>query len=203
MVRGGDLFDDEPTELLPIDPSARLHKGVFDGKESEDLFVRLRDEIRWEQRQVRLFGRWIDQPRLVAWFGDADQTYTYSGLTLDASAWTPAVEVCRRRCETLAGAAFNSALVNLYRDGQDTVGWHSDDEPELGDEPVIASLSFGATRRFDLRHRSGEPTVRTELVPGSVLIMSGRCQSHWKHQIARTKRVDAPRINLTFRRLIQ
>ena len=200
MSQGG-LFDDEPIELLPVDPSASFHGTAFAEAEARSLFERLQEEIPWEQRQVRMFGKWIDQPRLVAWFGDSDAPYTYSGLTLKPHPWTPTVEECRRRCEALAGVSFNSGLANLYRTGQDTVGWHSDDEPELGDEPVIASVSFGATRRFDLRHKSGEPTIKADLVPGSVLIMSGRCQSHWKHQVARTKRVDGPRINLTFRRL--
>ena len=200
MTRSG-LFDDEPIELLPVDPSAAFHEAAFAEDEARSLFESLREEIPWEQRQVRMFGKWIDQPRLVAWFGDPDAPYSYSGLTLDPHPWTPAVDVCRRRCEALAGVSFNSGLANLYRTGQDTVGWHSDDEPELGDEPIIASVSFGATRRFDLRHKSGAPTVKVDLVPGSVVIMSGRCQSHWKHQVARTKRVDAPRINLTFRRL--
>ena len=196
------LFNDEPIELLPNDPSALLYEAAFPEDEAHSLFTRLQDEIPWEQRQIRMFGKLIDQPRLVAWFGDTSASYTYSGLTLNPHSWTPAVDACRRRCEALAGVSFNSGLANLYRDGQDTVGWHSDDEPELGDEPIIASVSFGVTRRFDLRHKSGEPTVKTELTSGSVVIMTGRCQSHWKHQVARTKRVDAPRINLTFRRLI-
>lgn len=198
-----ELFNDEPVELLPADPSALLYPEAFDRDEALSLFTRLQDQIPWEQRKVRMFGKWIDQPRLVAWFGDSGASYTYSGLTLKPHSWIPAVDACRHRCETLAGVSFNSGLANLYRDGQDTVGWHSDDELELGDEPIIASVSFGVTRRFDFRHKSGEPTIKTELTSGSVVIMSGRCQSHWKHQIARTKRVNSPRINLTFRRIVQ
>jgi len=202
-MRQSGLFDDEPVELLPTDPSALLYAAAFAQDKAQLLYTRLQDEIPWEQRQVRMFGKWIDQPRLVAWFGDPEADYTYSGLTLNPHPWPPVVDECRLRCEALAGVSFNSGLANLYRDGQDTVGWHSDDEAELGDEPIIASVSFGATRRFDLRHKSGEPTVKTELTPGSVVIMAGRCQSHWKHQVARTKRVDSPRINLTFRRLVR
>jgi len=197
----GSLFDEDPLELLPHDGSAIFHPDAFEGHDAARLMEQLHEEIPWEQRQVRMFNKLIDQPRLVAWFGDADGAYTYSGHTLEPHRWTPAVDECRRRCEALAGVSFNSGLANLYRDGQDTVGWHSDDEPELGAEPIIASVSFGAVRRFDLRHRSGEPTIKTELLPGSVIIMSGQCQAKWKHQVARTKRVDAPRINLTFRQI--
>ena len=198
----GSLFANDPVELLQFDGSAVLHGDVFNQEHARRLSEQLHDEIPWEQQQVRMFNKLIDQPRLVAWFGDRGAFYSYSGLTLEPHPWTPAVEECRRRCEELARVSFNSGLANLYRDGQDTVGWHSDDEPELGPEPIIASVSFGTARRFDLRHRSGEPTIKTELRSGSVLIMSGRCQSHWKHQIARTKRVTTSRINLTFRRVV-
>lgn len=197
----GSLFDDNPMELLPHDGSAVYYPDAFDQHEASRLLKQLDAEIPWEQRQVRNFNKLIDQPRLVAWFGSGDAAYTYSGLTLDPHPWTPAVDECRRRCEALAGVSFNSGLANLYRSGQDTVSWHSDDEPELGPEPIIASVSFGAARRFDLRHRSGAPTIKTELLSGSIVIMSGQCQAKWKHQVARTKRVDAPRINLTFRQI--
>lgn len=198
----GSLFDEGPTELLPIDSSALLHTAGFEAEHTQRIFEQLLEEIPWEQRQVRMFGKLIDQPRLVAWFGDSGASYTYSGLTLMPHPWTAVVDECRKRCEELAGVSFNSGLANLYRNGQDTVSWHSDDEPELGSEPVIASVSLGSTRRFDFRHISGEPTIKTELQSGSIVIMSGRSQSHWKHQIPRTKRVNEPRINLTFRQVV-
>lgn len=198
----GSFFDEEPIELLPMDSSALLHPAGYEEAHANTLFKKLLEEIPWEQKQVRMFGKLIDQPRLVAWFGDNDASYTYSGLTLNPHPWTPTIDECRRRCEELAGVSFNSGLANLYRNGQDTVSWHSDDEPELGSEPVIASVSLGSARRFDFRHVSGEPTIKTELQSGSIVIMSGKSQSHWKHQIPRTKRVETPRINLTFRQVI-
>ena len=196
------LFNNDPVELLPHDGSAVLHEDVFDEVETNRLSDQLHKEIPWEQRQIRMFNKLIDQPRLVSWFGDPESSYTYSGLTLEPHPWTATVDECRSRCEALAGVSFNSGLANLYRDGQDTVSWHSDNEPELGPEPIIASVSFGTARRFDFRHISGEPTIKTELQSGSIVVMSGRSQSHWKHQIARTKRVTTPRINLTFRQVI-
>lgn len=199
----GSLFDKDSIELLPFDSSAVFHSAGFEAERAQSMFERLLKEIPWEQRQIRMFGKLIDQPRLVAWFGDGGTSYTYSGLTLTPHPWTLVLDECRKRCEELAGVSFNSGLANLYRDGQDSVSWHSDDEPELGVEPVIASVSLGSIRRFDFRHVSGEPTIKTELQSGSIVIMSGRSQSHWKHQIPRTKRVNEPRINLTFRQVIK
>lgn len=156
-------------------------------------------QVPWEHRSVLVFGRHVLQPRLTAWFGDPGAAYSYSGLSLEPHPWLPALDGLRARCEAIAGVPFNSCLANLYRDGHDYVAWHADDEPELGPDPVIASVSLGAERRFDLRHRTTRETVRVVLGPGSLVVMSSGCQRHWVHQVPMMRRVTEPRINLTFR----
>lgn len=194
------LFDSAPqvVELLPCEGSALLHRGAIEQGRARTVFAELLHAIAWEQRSVQMFGKSVPQPRLVAWFGDA-KPYTYSGLKLEPHPWLPLLGELRQICEELADARFNSVLANLYRDGKDSVGWHGDAEPELGQNPTIASLSLGAARRFDLRHRVTRETIRTELPAGSILIMSGESQSAWLHQIPRAAKVLEPRINLTFR----
>ena len=159
-------------------------------------------ETPWSQPQVRLYGRSFAVPRLVAWYGDAQARYRYSGLVHEPLPWTPLLAVVRQRVEQQVGESLNGVLLNLYRDGQDAMGWHSDDEPELGPEPLVVSLNLGATRRFDLR-RTGSTRIEhsLELEHGSLLVMSGPTQHHWQHQIARTRKVLTPRLNLTFRQI--
>ena len=163
------------------------------------LFHELHASIPWEEREIMMFGKPVPQPRLTAWFGDGDEPYTYSGLTLQPHPWSQALKEIKEKCEDIAGVKFNSMLANLYRDGNDSVSWHSDDEPELGTNPTIASISLGAERRFDLRHKLTKETIKKNLSSGSLILMSGSLQHHWIHQIAKTKRVSEPRINLTFR----
>jgi len=196
------LFDPPPgegREILPHGGSAILTLDAITPSVERTSFATLRNELPWRQNQLRMFGRMIPEPRLVAWLGDPGASYSYSGIHLDPIPWTPTVSVLRETCSEVAGVGFNSVLANLYRDGNDSVDWHADDESELGPEPVIASLSLGATRRFDLRHRTTGYTVRVDLPPGSVVVMSGRCQAEWVHRVAKTKRPAGPRINLTFR----
>lgn len=193
-----DATDGQPEELLPYAGSALLHRTALNPQAAQGVFAELLEAVPWEQRSVQMFGKPVPQPRLVAWFGDG-AAYTYSGLRLEPHPWLPLLMELRQICEELAGTSFNSGLANLYRDGQDTVAWHADDEPELGDNPTIASMSLGAIRRFDLRHRETGETIRTELPSGSVLVMSGASQSAWLHQVPRTAKVSEPRINLTFR----
>ena len=152
--------------------------GFFPPDVAAALLAALRTEIGWERHRVRIRGRTVDCPRLSAWQGDA--AYSYSGLHLPPSPWTPAVVEVRRRVIAAAGESFNSVLANLYRDGSDRLGWHSDDEPELGPEPVIASASFGASRRFLLRPRQDGDSVPLWLEPGSLLVMRGVTQRHWR-----------------------
>ncbi len=161
---------------------------------------RLREEIAWERLRLRMFGRYVDVPRLSCWVGDPDAVYTYSRTRFVPHAWTPSLTELRERIESAASARFNSVLANLYRDGNDAMGWHSDSEPELGKNPVIASLSFGATRRFRLRHkRDSARRVEIDLESGSLLMMAGPTQENYRHDLPRTRRDIGPRINLTFR----
>lgn len=165
--------------------------------------ARLSEQVEWERRWITMFGKRIMQPRLISFQGDRGVAYTYSGDVHAAKAWHPAVESMRDRLEDCCGVRFNSVLLNLYRDGNDSMGWHSDDERELGDNPYIASISLGAIRRFVLR-RTIDRTRKFELQPGhgSLIVMRGRLQHHWQHQIPRTRRPVGPRINLTFRRVL-
>ena len=163
-------------------------------------FDRLHREVSWERHRLRLFGREVDSPRLSCWIGDADAVYTYSGTRFVPHPWTPACAELRQKISVLCGERYNSVLCNLYRDGRDSMGWHSDDEAELGPEPRIASLSLGATRRFRLRHRrDAGQRLELELVSGSLLLMAGATQRNYRHDLPKSARVAAPRINFTFR----
>jgi alkylated DNA repair dioxygenase AlkB len=170
--------------------------------EADALFAGLRHAIPWEVHRIRLFGRNVDSPRLSCWIGDPDTGYTYSGAHFDPNPWPIALRAIRARLAGELCIDFNSVLANLYRDGRDSMGWHSDDEPELGAQPVIASLSLGATRRFVLKHRSDPPRkFALELPHGSLLLMRGATQANYRHALPRTSRQIGPRINLTFRQI--
>ena len=182
-------------------PGADVRLTQFcDDAEAMRWFAQLHGEIPWQRHRLRIFGREVDSPRLSCWIGDAEAVYTYSGTRFAPHAWTPALAELREALLAHAGERCNSALANLYRDGRDSMGWHSDAEPELGAEPVILSLSFGGVRRFRLRHRR-DPRLRLELdLPaGSLLRMAGTTQRHYRHDLPKTARPVAARINLTFR----
>lgn len=168
--------------------------------EADQLLGLLRAEIPWERHRIRIFGREIDSPRLSCWIGDPGASYTYSRTRFEPHPWSPALADLRARVEAATGCGFNSVLANLYRDGADGMGWHADDEPELGPAPSIASISLGAPRRFQLRHRS-DPAQRATLTlaHGSLLLMQGATQANYRHALPRTARPVAPRLNLTFR----
>ena len=171
--------------------------------EADGWLQRLREETPWTQPQVHIYGRRLAVPRLVAWYGDREARYRYSGLEHVPLPWTPLLQEIRQRVEAASGCRFNGVLLNLYRDGQDAMGWHSDDEAELGPDPLLASLSLGASRRFDLRRKGSSRIEHSlELAHGSLLVMGGPTQHHWQHQIARTRRVLTPRLNLTFRLIL-
>lgn len=166
---------------------------------ADELFARLQQELEWEQRSIKIFGREVPQPRLTAWYGDID--YTYSGLRWTAKESPESLALLKAAVESHSGEAFNSVLANLYRDGQDSVGWHSDDEPELGHNPVIASVSLGAERTFHMKHKRQGEEWKALLGHGSLLLMKGPTQHFWKHTLPKDKRVHEPRINLTFRQM--
>jgi len=194
-----DLFD-SPGTLVPIpieDGALALMAHLPQPYPTGNIFTRLRDETPWRQDSIVLFGKQHLQPRLTAWYGDA--SYTYSGLRLDPLPWTPLLAELRAAVEAACGCRFNSVLLNYYRNERDSMGMHSDDEPELGPEPAIASLSFGATRSFILRHKRNKRTIKLDLHDGSLLLMSGSLQSNWLHGIHKAARSLGERINLTFR----
>jgi alkylated DNA repair dioxygenase AlkB len=167
--------------------------------DADALQARLIAEIPWEVHRIRMFGRVVDSPRLSAWIGDADATYRYSGTPFMPKPWTDSLAALRDRVAEACGARFNSVLANLYRDGNDRMGWHSDDEPELGAEPVIASLSLGEERSFRFRAKAGGEVVGIELPHGSLLRMAGQTQRLYKHELPVRRRVAGARMNLTFR----
>lgn len=189
-------------EVIPLsDARMALYRDVLGQAPSDTLFQHLRVRCPWQQAKIKLFGRRVASPRLTAWYGDAP--YTYSGLTWPARAWPPELDALRRRAEALAGAAFNGVLLNLYRDGRDSMGWHSDDEPELGPDPVIASFTLGAPRRFVLRRRDDKSQKQElDLPHDSLLVMDGATQAHWQHAVPKTSRPVGLRINLTFRLIL-
>jgi alkylated DNA repair dioxygenase AlkB len=191
----------------------------LDEEEGGDLLVRLWRELDWSQREVTLYGRRAMQPRLVAWYGDREALYSYSGLTLQPLPWHPLLLDLRRRIEAATGHPFNAVLANAYRDGRDSMGWHADNEKELGPRPVIASLSLGAPRRLVLRParrqvgaragaRAGVKTgveagsFAITLEHGSLLLMKAGCQQRYQHALPRTRRATGLRINLTYRWIV-
>ena len=193
----------ESRELLPLDGSALLHQQFLDTKLAECAFHELLNSNPWESHEIIVFGQKHTEPRLSTWHADEGIRYTYSNLERTPIPWTPLLLQLRELCERVSGSAFNSVLVNLYRDGNDGVGWHADDERENGFEPTIASLSLGASRRFDFQHRFLKRVESIQLHDGDLIVMSGASQSHWLHRIAKTKRPVGPRINLTFRKVIE
>lgn len=178
---------------------ARLNLGM----PHDDALQRLIREVEWEQRTIKVWGREHPQPRLVAWYGNPGCYYSYSGLRLEPFPWTELLWSLKECVETTVKSTFNSALLNFYRDHRDSMGFHSDDEPELGPEPIIASLSFGAQRVFVLKHRSKKmQPVRLRLGAGSLLLMKGGTQKHWVHGINKQASPCGPRVNITFRRIV-
>jgi alkylated DNA repair dioxygenase AlkB len=183
-------------------PDADLvyYPALFNASESAAFFTELAGSIDWQQDSITIYGRRVPLPRLTAWYGDVGTTYSYSGITMQPQPWTPELRQIKQVIEPLAGVEFNSVLLNLYRDGNDSVGWHSDDEPELGENPVIGSVSFGAARRFQLRHNVNRGCKQEIILnPGSFLLMQGATQHFWQHQIPKTAKPVSARINLTFR----
>lgn len=187
-------------DRVPLpDADVRLDPAWLRPDAADALFATLRDGIAWENHPVRLFGREYPAPRLSCWIGDPGAAYRYSGLLRTPRPWTPVLADLRDRLSAELGAPFNSVLANLYRDGRDAMGWHADDEPELGAAPVIASVSLGATRRFVLKHRRDDARLVLDLPSGSLLVMQGATQANYRHALPRTARAVGPRLNLTLR----
>ncbi|MFA5984099.1 MAG: alpha-ketoglutarate-dependent dioxygenase AlkB [Methylococcaceae bacterium] len=188
--------------LLPFDGELYKIPQIYQHAEALALFLQLHDNLAWREEQLFLFGKWVKSPRLVCWYGDANASYRYSGIDHQPLAWPELLWGIKMRMEQQCAYQFNSVLGNLYRDGQDAMGWHSDKEPELGAQPLIASLSFGETRLFKLCHKKSKHSVNIELADADLLIMAGSLQQHWRHALPKSKRLKRPRINLTFRKIL-
>lgn len=169
-------------------------------EEAKLLYAALHQQVAWQSDNITLFGKTMPIPRLQAWYGE--KSYSYSNLTMQPKPWFPLLFDLKTRCETVANCQFNSVLANLYRNGTDSNGWHADNEAELGKHPTIASLSFGETRKFHIKHRQTKEKYSFDLTPGSLLIMAEEMQQHWLHTVPKTKRPKDARINLTFRTII-
>lgn len=192
-----------PEERIMFDlPNAEIeyYFNFFDTNQANDLFQKLQTEIPWQQDTITVYGKSHPQPRLTALFGNEGKPYSYSNIIMQPHFWTPLTIFIKEKVEELVHEKFTTVLLNLYRDGKDSNGWHADSEKELGRNPVIASLSFGAIRPFHLKHNSIEnQRLKIDLNHGSLLIMKGETQHFWKHQIAKTAKPIGERINLTFR----
>jgi len=184
--------------IFAKDSELRLHRDVLSYSKSLELLKDLHETTPWKQAKLSMFGREVASPRLSAWYGDAP--YTYSRLTWPARSWPAYLREVKTAVENLSGAPFNGVLANFYRDGQDSMGWHSDDEPELGSNPIIASYSLGGPRRFVMRRKDDvSEKIELSLPHNSLLVMAGPTQNHWQHAVPKTWKQVEPRINLTFR----
>ena len=188
-------------EILSGDGSAILLPEFLESSYADLVLDELISNNQWEQQTLLMYGKLVEEPRLSTWHSDG-QSYTYSGKARIPLPWTKTLTSLREQCESHTQHSFNGVLVNFYRDGNDHLGWHSDDELVNGPEPLIASISLGAERRFDMRHRESGEIATAMLSHGSLLVMSGLSQRCWEHRIPKMPRMEDPRVNLTFRRLV-
>ena len=179
-----------------------LHQQIWSRSQGDTLCGLLIKELNWRQDKISMFGQTHDVPRLNAWYGDADCSYSWSGITMTPNPWNSTLRDIREKVNGVASEQFNSVLANFYRDGNDKVDWHADDEEVLGQAPVIASVSLGATRKFRIRRKArSEKATDIFLRSGDVLVMRGLTQLLWEHEVPRSKKVKEPRVNLTFRKV--
>lgn len=194
-----------PGDGTPIDIKGgrlRYFESFFQESEAKEVFNSLLEQTPWKQDPITVFGKTYQQPRLTAMYATNTKPYSYSGITMNPLPMTPLLETLRDKIHQVSSSTFTTVLLNLYRDGKDSNGWHADDEKELGKNPVIASLSFGAERYFHLKHRKDKNLrLKIPLKSGSLLLMEEETQTYWLHQIAKTARTVGPRINLTFRKI--
>lgn len=198
-----DLFNPEPiTNLLPSDGIVQYYGTILKQQEAREYRDELLHSIDWKNDEAFLFGKQIITKRKAAWYGDSNYSYTYSNSTKYALPWTKALLELKTLVEKLSGSTFNSCLLNLYHNGEEGMGWHSDDEKSLGKNSTIASLSFGAERKFMFKHKETGQTVSIVLQSGSLLVMKGETQAHWLHRLPPSKKINSPRVNLTFRSIV-
>jgi alkylated DNA repair dioxygenase AlkB len=194
------LFPAEKIVFSVPNAEIEYYPHFFDEEQSNALFQELLSEVPWQQDDITVFGMTHPQPRLTALFGNEGKPYSYSNIVMHPHKWNPLMMYIKNEIEQICNVSFTTVLLNLYRDGKDSNGWHADNEKELGTNPTIASVSFGAERVFHLQHNSiKEEKIKLNLEDGSLLIMKGETQHFWKHQIPKTAKSIAPRINLTFR----
>lgn len=200
-----DLFEFNEAERLPVTDAEVILWRSINLENERELLKQLIEETPWRLEHVTLWGKTYPQPRLVAWYGDDDVTYSYSGISLTALSWTPELLKLKGKAEELCGSSFNSVLLNYYRDHRDSMGFHADDEPELGLLPTIASVSLGEVRQFVLKHKHRQNTddIKLPLPSGSLLLMKGPTQANWKHGVPKESKPCGPRVNLTFRNILQ
>ena len=197
------LFTADPAaNLLPCDGMAQYFGPVFSSAEAQRHQNALTETIEWKHDEIIMFGKRLTTTRKVAWYGDKQYLYTYSGITKQALLWTPELKELKALVEKLSGDTFNSCLLNLYHDGNEGMSWHSDDEKMIRKDSTIASVSFGAERKFSFKHKQTGETVSLNLENGSLLLMKGTCQTHWLHALPKTRKITTPRINLTFRTIV-
>lgn len=188
--------------LLPYDGEVFYHADFFTSKQSQDFLRILTDEIPWKHDEVVLFGKVIQTRRKVAWYANDAKPYTYSGRTKIGLVWTPTLLSIKNAIEEKANTSFNGCLMNYYHDGNDGASWHADDEKSILPNSRIASISLGAARKFEFKHKQTQEKVSLELAHGSLLLMQGTTQSHWIHQLPKSKKITETRLNLTFRQMI-
>ena len=194
------LFDSEPIVFDVPDASIIYYPNFFSTEEATILFDTLQKEIPWQQDDIKVYGKVYPQPRLTALFGNEGKSYSYSNITMHPHKWSPLLMSIKEKVEKTTEAIYSTVLLNYYRDGKDSNGWHADNEKELGTNPIIASLSFGAERMFQLKHNAiTNQKINISLAHGSLLVMKGTTQHFWKHQIPKTTKPIGSRINLTFR----
>lgn len=206
-----ELFSNVGAGVCPQLPGdCRYLHNYLAADQASGLLLQLHNELPWQQQTIRLFGKHVMQPRLICWQSDPEVNYGYSGIRLLAAEWHPQVARLRQRLQFELGLQFNAVLINAYRDGQDSMGWHSDDEPELGTDPVLASISLGAERLFRWRHKRSVPgsvsgsgkTLGMKLQHGSLLLLDGQFQQEYQHSVPKTRTATGLRINLTFRQVL-
>ena len=198
-----DIEADPRHNHLPYDGTVQYYGKVIQEMVADDYFEKLMQNIAWENDQAIILGRQITTKRKVAWYGDQGYEYTYSNVNRYALPWTVELLELRQRVQQLTGEHFNSCLLNLYHTGEEGMAWHSDDETDLKKNGVIASLSFGAERKFAFKHKQSKEKVELYLEHGSLLVMKDTTQSHWLHRLPPTKKVTTARINLTFRTIVE
>lgn len=199
-----DLFAGQPApvlELLPFDGSVLYHGQVIPAAQADRHYRDLLSDIEWQHDEAIIYGKHIITKRKVAWYADNPFRYTYSKTTKVAKPWTPLLQALKYLAEQHCNTSFNSCLLNLYHDGAEGMAWHSDAEKELEVNGTIASISLGAERKFSFKHKTSKETRSIQLEHGSLLVMQGETQSHWLHSLPTTKKVNSPRINLTFRQI--